>query len=277
MQNMARVLAIGGSDSGGGAGIQADIKTITTLGGYATTAITAVTAQNTEAVFGVQAIDVALVVQQINAVLDDIGADAIKTGMLWSCEIVAAVCDTLAGRLQCLPLMVDPVLVSSSGDSLLADTAMELLKTRLLPLASIVTPNVPEAERLSGLVVTDLASLRLAARKILTFGPKAVLLKGGHLAGSTVTDMLVTAQSEEQFSHARIPTRNSHGTGCTLAAALATRLAQGQSLRDAVIDARAYVLEALRTAPGFGRGNGPLNHGCLAQDSSRRVRSRTGV
>jgi hydroxymethylpyrimidine/phosphomethylpyrimidine kinase len=257
-----RVLAIAGSDSGGGAGIQADIKTITALDGYAMTAITAVTAQDTQRVHEVRLMPAEFVARQISVVLDDIGADAVKTGMLGDAVIVAAVCDALAGRN--LPLVVDPVMAATAGRSLLSGDGLAVVRQRLLPMTTIITPNLPEAEALTGMAIADLATMQRAATAILELGVPAVLLTGGHLAGDDVIDLLATQQGIEAFAAPRIATRHTHGTGCTLASAIATGLAQGMALRDAVLRARAYVRAAIAAAPGFGAGNGPLNHAVAA-------------
>ncbi len=259
-----RVLVVAGSDSGGGAGIQADIKTITVLGGYAATAITALTAQNTLGVFGIVGVDPELVAQQMSVVLSDIGADAVKTGMLYSEEIIAAVASTLEARARRLPVIVDPVMVAKGGASLLQQRARSALVERLLPLAALITPNTPEAAVLSGVSVEDEAGMERAADRLLAFGASAVLIKGGHLPGDTIVDVLRTADGEAaRFEHPRIATQSTHGTGCTLASAIACGVALGFTLRDAVQRAEDYVLEAIRTAPGLGKGHGPLNHGHL--------------
>lgn len=254
-----RVLIAAGSDSGGGAGIQADIKTVTALGGYAATAITALTAQNTLGVFGVLPVAPEFVAQQMRLTLDDIGADAVKTGMLNSADVIEAIVEVLA-EYPGIPVVVDPVMVAKGGDRLLQEAAAQALERKLLPLAHVVTPNAPEAEVLTGMRVRDLDDMRRAAAALMTFGPRAVLLKGGHIEGGTVSDLLVTADAEEVFTSRRIDTVHTHGTGCTLASALSTGLAQGLDLRAAVVRARAYVDRAIRTAPGFGGGHGPLNH-----------------
>ena len=256
----ARVLAIGGSDSGGGAGIQADIKTIAALGGYAVTAVTAVTAQDTHRVHEVLAVPPALVARQVALVLDDIGADAVKTGMLGDAATIVAVADVLAAR-AAVPLVVDPVLrATGGGPALLAEAALGTLRTRLLPLTRVITPNLDEATALTGLVVDDLESMAAAGQALLAMGARAVLVTGGHLAGETLTDLLIDASGSEMFSALRMDTRHTHGTGCTLASAIAIGLAQGMTLRDAVIRARAYVRAAIERAPGFGGGHGPLGH-----------------
>ena len=256
-----RVLIVAGSDSGGGAGIQADIKTVTALGGFAATAITALTAQNTRGVFGVVGIAPAFIQQQMRLVLDDIGADALKTGMLHDAPVIAAVCEVLEDQAGELPLVVDPVMVAQSGDPLLADDALRSLKERLIPLATVLTPNQPEAERLTGLTIDSVEAMGRAAEALLGLGARAVLVKGGHMTGETVHDVLVSAAGTRVFESPRIATRHLHGTGCTLASAIATGLAQGLALEPAVARARAYLQAAIRGAPGLGQGNGPVDHG----------------
>ena len=256
----ARVFIIAGSDSGGGAGIQADIKTVTALGAYAMTAITAVTVQDTTGVHGVHAVPVTVVRDQITRVLDDIGADAIKTGMLVSAEVVDMVADVLRARAKGIPLIVDPVMIAKGGAKLLDDNAVAVLKKKLLPLARVVTPNAPEAAALTGHKVESADDLVAAGKALLALGAKSALVKGGHLTGNTITDALVTKDGVQLYRSARIAGTSTHGTGCTLASALATSLAQGFTLEDSVARARAFVQEAIRTAPGLGRGHGPLNH-----------------
>jgi hydroxymethylpyrimidine/phosphomethylpyrimidine kinase len=254
-----RVLVVAGSDSGGGAGIQADIKTVTALSGYAATAITALTAQDTFGVHDVFAVPPAFVRAQMRAVLDDIGADAIKTGMLGSAATVLAVCEELRVRVS-IPLVVDPVMVAKGGSRLLDESALAALRARLIPLATLLTPNLPEAEALLDAPIPDAAAMEAAAMALLELGAKAVLLKGGHLPGEEVIDVLATATGTVAFRAPRIDTRNTHGTGCTLASAVATGLAQGMALPEAVARARAYVHAAIAAAPGFGGGHGPLSH-----------------
>ena len=253
-----RVLVIGGSDSGGGAGIEADVKTVTALGGYAMTAITALTLQNTRGVHAVRASEPAFVARQISLVLDDLGADAVKTGMLVDAAMIEAVAGALAAR--ALPLVVDPVMAASSGPRLLAPDALATLKARLLPVALLVTPNIAEAEALGGRRIPDRAAMAEAARALLALGCRAVLLKGGHLEGARIVDVLASREGSETLDYPRLESRHLHGTGCTLASAIATGLAQGLGLATAVARARAYLQEAIRTAPGFGKGAGPLNH-----------------
>lgn len=256
-----RVLILAGSDSGGGAGIQADIKAVTALGAFAMTAITALTAQNTQGVFAIQAVPVPFIRQQIRLVLEDLGADALKTGMLHAVPVIEAVAEEIASLAPGLPLVADPVMVAQSGATLLEPDAVEALRANLLPLAALLTPNAPEAERLSGLPVTDLDGQKRAAERLLSLGAKAVLVKGGHLLeGTEVADVLATPEGLEVLSAPRLETKHTHGTGCTLASAIAAGLAQALPLREAVVRARAYLLTALATAPGFGKGQGPVNH-----------------
>jgi hydroxymethylpyrimidine/phosphomethylpyrimidine kinase len=260
-RGMGRVLIIAGSDSGGGAGIQADLKAVTALGGYAATAITALTAQNTEGVHGVLPIPTEFLRRQIQVVLRDIGADALKTGMLHDVPTIEAVCEEIAAEAPGVPLVADPVMVAKGGHPLLQPDAVETLKRRLLPIATVITPNLPEAEVLLGRPVADAAAMPAAAEALLALGPRAVLLKGGHLPGERVVDILATSAGITRFEDARIETRHTHGTGCTLASAIAAGLAQGMPLREAVARARAYVRAAILAAPGIGRGHGPLHHG----------------
>jgi len=253
-----RVLAIGGSDPSGGAGVQADIKTITALGGYAATAITAITVQDTQAVRNVHPLPAELVAAQARAVLGDIGVDAVKTGMLGLAATATAVADVLDG--VDAPIVVDPVMASSSGWVLLEPEALAVLRHRIMPRAALVTPNALEARRLTDLSVETTDDIRRAGETLLTSGVRAVLMKGGHIAGESVIDILMTADGETRFESPRMETRHDHGTGCTLASACATGLAQGLALADAVARAHDYVFEALRRAPGYGRGHGPLDH-----------------
>lgn len=256
----ARLLIIAGSDSCGGAGIQADIKTADAFGVYAMTAVTAVTVQNTRGVTGIHKIPAKIVRDQIVACLSDIGADAIKTGMLVNAGIVEIVAETLAKYARGIPLVVDPVMVSTSGVTLLDNKAEEILKKRLIPLATLVTPNIPEAKRLTGIRGTRRADIRSAAARLREMGAEAALIKGGHSTQSTVDDVLVCQGGEDIFAFPRIKTRHTHGTGCTLATAIACGLARGLSLPLAVGRAREYVQAAIETAPGLGKGHGPINH-----------------
>jgi hydroxymethylpyrimidine/phosphomethylpyrimidine kinase len=256
--SLARILICAGSDSGGGAGIQADIKTVTALGGFAMTAITALTAQNTLGVQGVLPVPADFIRLQMQSVLDDLGADAAKTGMLGDAEAIEAIAATLPLG---LPLVVDPVMIAKGGAPLLAEAAIGALKQRLIPRATLLTPNLPEAEALLGRRVADLAAMQAAGTDLLALGPQAVLVKGGHLAGERLFDVLVGPDGVEIFEGTRIRTRHTHGTGCTLASAIATGLGQGLALRAAVARARRYLIEAIRLAPGLGQGHGPLDHG----------------
>jgi len=256
---LGRVLIIAGSDSGGGAGIQADIKAVTALGGFAATAITAITAQNTLGVHGVWPVPLEAIEAQARAVLDDIGADAIKTGMLGDAatvRLVARLLDDAAG----VPAVIDPVMVAKGGASLLAAEAVAAVLGELVPRAALLTPNAPEAEALTGLAVATTDDLRRAGERLLTRGARAVLMKGGHVPGESVIDVLMTPAGETTFEGPRLDTRHTHGTGCTLASACAVGLAQGLTLEAAVARAWGYVAEAIRRAPGFGAGHGPLDH-----------------
>lgn len=259
MQTLGRVLIIAGSDSGGGAGIQADIKTVTALGGYAATAITAVTVQNTLGVTGVHPIPLDVIEAQARAVLSDIGADVIKTGMLGDAATVDLVARLLAE--VGVPAVIDPVMVAKGGASLLAADAVAAVRERLIPYAALLTPNAPEAATLTGLIVETTDDLRRAGDVLLGAGARAVLMKGGHVAGERVVDLLLTPDGETAFEGERIDSRHTHGTGCTLASACAAGLAQGLPLEAAVARAWDYVHEAMLQAPGFGAGHGPLDHG----------------
>jgi hydroxymethylpyrimidine/phosphomethylpyrimidine kinase len=257
--HLGRVLIIAGSDSGGGAGIQADIKAVTALGGFAATAITAITVQNTLGVHGVWPVPLEAITAQGQAVLDDIGADAIKTGMLGDAAVVRAVA-ALIDRSGGAPAVIDPVMVAKGGASLLAAEAVAAVKAELIPRARLLTPNAPEAEALTGLTVETTDDLRRAGERLLTAGASSVLMKGGHVPGDSVIDVLMTPAGETTFEGPRIDTRHTHGTGCTLASACAAGLAQGLTLEAAVGRAWGYVAEAIRLAPGFGAGHGPLDH-----------------
>ena len=257
---IARVLIIAGSDSGSGAGIQADLKTVSALGGYATTAITALTAQNTHGVFGVHPIPADFVAQQIRLVLSDIGADCIKTGMLVDASIITAVAVALDHQSPPIPLVVDPVMVSKNGRNLLDPLAVSALISKLFPKADLITPNIPEAEALLGVLIKTEKDQSNAARDLLSLGAKAVLLKGGHASGSDVVDILATPNSVTRFASPRLPGRATHGTGCTLASALATSLAQGNDLNSAIILARDFVQRAIMSSPQIGSGHPILDH-----------------
>jgi hydroxymethylpyrimidine/phosphomethylpyrimidine kinase len=255
---MRTALTIAGSDSGGGAGIQADLKTFAAHGVFGMSALTAITAQNTQAVTASVALDPALVAAQIDAVASDLPVHAVKIGMLANAAIVDAVVAALR-RHGLGPVVLDPVMVAKSGARLLDDDAVGALRTRLLPLATIVTPNAPEAGVLVGRPVTTLDGQRDAAVELVRLGAGAALVKGGHLEGPA-TDVLATAAGVVDLPAERIASRHTHGTGCTLAAAIAANLATGADLRDAVERAKAYVTRCIRQAPGLGRGCGPLQH-----------------
>lgn len=256
-----RVLIIAGSDCSGGAGIQADIKSVTALGGYAATAITALTVQNTTGVFDVLGVSPEMIVHQATVTIDDIGADAIKTGMLHSVPVIEAVAEFIKLKCSGIPIVIDPVMVSQSGSRLLQEDAVEALITHMIPLATVLTPNIPEAEVLSGMNISSEGDMIAAAHKIGELGAEAVLIKGGHAEGDKIVDILWRRDGDiEGFEGDRIPSENNHGTGCSLASSIATGLAQDMGLSDAVARARAYVREAIRTAPNYGKGNGPLNH-----------------
>jgi len=259
MNRAARVLVIAGSDSGGGAGIQADIKTIMAFGGFAATAVTAVTAQNTLGVAGVWPVAPEFVALQIRLVLEDIGADAIKTGMLVDGPTIEAVAEALA-RSEA-PLVLDPVMVAKGGAALLAPEAVERLRALLVPRAALLTPNVPEASVLTGLAIENLDGMRRAAEQLCRAGARAVLIKGGHLPGPVVRDLLLAEGREELFAADRIDTQAGHGTGCTLASAIAVGLAQGSGLSGSVREAREYMRAALAQGLALGAGHHPLDHG----------------
>ena len=258
-RKMGRVLILAGSDSGGGAGVQADIKAVTMMGGFAATAITAITVQNTLGVHGVHPLPLELIAAQARAVLEDIGTDAVKTGMLGSVEVVETVAALLDEAKA--PAVVDPVMVAKGGHPLLPDAAVEAVRSLMIPRAALLTPNTPEAEALTGLTVRDIDGQRRAGEALLNLGARAVLMKGGHVDGPTVIDLLMTTDGETVLEAERIDTRHTHGTGCTLASACAAGLALGRPLEVAVAEAWAYVGEAIRQAPGLGGGLGPLDHG----------------
>lgn len=255
-----RVLICAGSDSGGGAGIQADIKTVTALGCFAATAITALTSQNTKGVFNVLDIPTSFLRQQMTVVLEDIGADVIKTGMLHNAEVIRTISNTLENLGDSSTLVIDPVMVAKGGHSLLQTSAIDALKNELIRKADVLTPNIPEAEVLVGIEITSVDDMRRAGERLLNMGPKSVLIKGGHLTDDTLTDILLTQSEEKLYSSPRLKTVHTHGTGCTLASAIAAGIAQGLEVQIATERARKYVFEAIRSAPGLGAGHGPLNH-----------------
>ncbi len=260
--SQGRVLIIAGSDSGGGAGVQADIKTITVLGGYAMSAITAITVQNTLGVSAVHEVPPHIVRAQIEAVMSDLGADAWKLGMLGSAAHVRIVLESFYALGAGVPVVLDPVMIAKGGASLLANDAVAVIRDELMCIAAIVTPNAPEAERLTGVEVRDLDGQKRAA-EILTgkLGASAALVKGGHIEGEVIRDVLLTQAGMRVFEVPRIQTRATHGTGCTLASAIAAHVALGLALEDAVARARAYLRETIAHAPGLGQGHGPLGHG----------------
>jgi len=258
-----RVLSMAGSDSGGGAGIQADLKTTTLLGSYGACAITALTAQNTLGVRGIHPAPTDFVVEQISAVLEDIGADTLKTGMLFSPEIVTAVADAI--QQYSLPAVVDPVMVAKGGATLLEQAAVNAVRERLLPETYLLTPNLPEAETLCGLAVRNVGEMERAAHKLYEMGARHVLVKGGHLEGEAL-DVLLADGKIHHLRAPRIDTRNTHGTGCTYAAAIATFLAQGLPLGEAVQAVKNFITRAIETALPLGSGHGPVNHWQAARD-----------
>jgi hydroxymethylpyrimidine/phosphomethylpyrimidine kinase len=259
---MRAALTIAGSDSGGGAGIQADLKTFSAHGVYGTSVITAITAQNTLGVIDAEAVPADLVTAQIEAVMSDIGADAAKTGMLANAAIVEAVAAAI-DALDIPLVVVDPVMIAKSGHILLDDEALGAIKAELLSHAFVVTPNVPEAEALSGVTVVSEEDRREAARRILGLGAKAVIIKGGHFPSDDIVDLLYDGHRFTEFRAERLESTSTHGTGCTFAAALASQLALGVTLEDAVPLVQQYIAGAIRHAPGLGKGHGPLNHGWL--------------
>jgi len=256
---LPRSMTIAGSDSGAGAGLQADLKTFAALQTFGTSAVTAVTAQNTRGVFGVEVMSPAFVLAQIDAILDDIGVDAAKTGMLATAEIVAAVAERV--RRGDIPnLVVDPVMVATSRDRLLTDDAVDTYRRELIPRALVLTPNLDEAEILVGRELRTDEAIRDAARQIVDLGTRWVVMKGGHRPGGEVVDVLSDGKEFLEFRHPRIETTSTHGTGCTLAAATVARLAHGDSVPDAVRAATDYVHGAIANAPAIGHGHGPLQH-----------------
>lgn len=255
---MKKVMTIAGSDSGAGAGIQADLKAIAAMGAYGTSAITSITAQNTLGVQNVFNLPLTIIADQIESILDDIGAHAVKTGMLATGDIISLVADKVK-KYNIKLLVVDPVMVSTSGDVLLQQDALDNLKNCLLPLAYITTPNMREAEVLSGQPVTTLSEMKEAAKKIYSFGPKNVVVKGGHLEGEAI-DVLYNGKEFKYFKNPKVDTKNTHGTGCTFAAALAANLAFGFEVEKALQKTKEYITGALKDSLDVGQGAGPVNH-----------------
>lgn len=260
---MRTALTIAGSDSGGGAGIQADLKTFAAMGVYGTSAVTAITAQNTLGVTAWEPVSTELVIAQIEAIAGDLPPDAVKTGMLATAAIVEAVAAAIEG-LDLPNLVVDPVMIAKGGDRLLRDDAVSAIRAHLLPLAEVLTPNIPEAEALAGERIATVDDMRSAARRIRALGPRVVVVKGGHLdreiAGDVVIDIVCAPEGEFELRGPRIDTRHTHGTGCTFASATAAQLARGAGVETALKTAREYLEGAIRTAPQLGAGHGPLNH-----------------
>lgn len=260
---IARALTIAGSDSGGGAGIQADLKTFQELGVYGMSALTAITAQNTLGVQAVYPLSVAAVVEQIRSVGSDIGVDAVKTGMLFSSEIITAVADELR-RLDCKQLVVDPVMIAKGGAELLQQDAIHALTHQLLPLTAVVTPNIPEAEKLTGMIISSTEDMREAAKRLAAYGARCVIIKGGHAVGKQSIDLLFDGTRFIALSGRRVSTRHTHGTGCTFSAALTAGLAAGLHMEAAVRQAKAFIQSAIEDAIHIGSGFGPTNHWAYA-------------
>jgi hydroxymethylpyrimidine/phosphomethylpyrimidine kinase len=261
MKHISKALTIAGSDSGGGAGIQADLKTFQELEIFGMSALTAVTAQNTLGVHGVYPLSVEAVKKQIQAIAEDLGPDAIKTGMLFSSEIIQAVAEKIK-QYQLKNLVVDPVMIAKGGASLLQDEAVSALKEHLIPLATVITPNIPEAEVLAGMTIHTLDDKQQAAKKLLGLGVKNVVIKGGHSEADNneAIDLLYDGQKFTFFKSVRINTKNTHGTGCTFSAAIAAELAKGKSVKDAVQVAKDFIQAAIEEDLGIGNGHGPTNH-----------------
>jgi len=261
------VLSVAGSDSGGGAGIQGDLKTITLLGSYGASAITALTAQNTRGVSSIHPVPPAFLAEQIDAVLSDLPIDVVKVGMLCSPDNARVLSDKLTDY-GIRMVVLDPVMSAKGGTALLEDEALSVLKKRLIPLCYLITPNIPEAERLTGITISDLAGMELAARALHLMGARNVLVKGGHLSEGLVTDILFDGSGFTRFTAPRVLTRNTHGTGCTLASAIATYLAQGEPLPGAVLRAKNFITRAIKLAQPLGKGHGPVNHYLAAKDQA---------
>ncbi|MDA8889117.1 bifunctional hydroxymethylpyrimidine kinase/phosphomethylpyrimidine kinase [Hellea sp.] len=263
--NIPKVLIIAGSDSSGGAGVQADIKTCAAFGVYTSTAITAITAQNTVGVQDIMNVPPKLVREQIKSVLSDVGADVIKIGMLGNSDIIKAVAEEIEDSNAFI--ILDPVMVASTGSVLLEKGSIDCLKSNLLPLADLITPNVPEAELLTGNIINDVDDLVRSGEFLLSQNSYSALMKGGHLKGKSVFDVLVTNEGANIMSGPRLNSRHTHGTGCTLSSGIASCIALGSSIEEAVISSREFVYEAIKSAPKLGQGNGPLNHGLVNTNS----------
>ncbi len=270
---MKIALTIAGSDSGGGAGVQADLKTFQAFGVYGTSVIVAVTAQNTAGVWAAEGVSPTLVTAQLEALAEDLPPAAVKTGMLFSAALVTRVAAALRTQ-RWRPYVLDPVMVSTSGDRLLAAEAESTLRTELLPLATLVTPNLREASLLTDLPVTTPEEMEIAGRALLEAGAQAALITGGHLAGTDLVDVLVTPHGTIPHRYTRIETQATHGTGCTLSAAVTACLARGASVADAVESSHEYVQRAIRHAPGLGRGHGPVDHAVAATIPSTKAPRR---
>jgi len=258
MKTVYKALTIAGSDSGAGAGIQSDLKTFAALGVYGTSVITAITAQNTKGVTRILELSPDLIAAQIDAVIEDIGAQALKTGMLANSAIIDVVAEKVREH-HLQNLVVDPVMVAKGGDLLLRQEAIETLRARLIPLATIVTPNLPEAEQLTGIRATRLREIKEAARRIIAMGARSVVVKGGHRKGPA-TDIFYDGKKFRELSVPRVATANTHGTGCTFSAVITAELAKGRDLLDAVGTAKRFITEAIKSNPGLGNGVGPVNH-----------------
>ena len=259
MKTKSKILIIAGSDSSGGAGIQADIKTVTALGSYAMTAVTAVTAQNTKGVKKITPIPIKNIKKQMTMILDDIGANGVKIGMLHNIAVIKIVSSILK-KYRLKNVVLDPVMIAKGGAKLMNNNSIKYLKKLLIPLSNVVTPNIPEAEVLSGYSISDKQDMIIAGKKILNMGAKNVLIKGGHLKNKMIFDILVTKREVKIFSKRKIKTKKKHGTGCTLSSALARCLSQNKNLFKSCKISLRYVDRAISSAPGYGRGFGPLNH-----------------
>lgn len=259
------VLTVAGSDSGGGAGIQADVKTVTLLGGYATTVVTALTAQNTRGVAGIHGTPPEFVAEQLNAVLADIPVDVVKTGMLHSAETIGVIAEKVVEFRKRI-LVVDPVMIAKGGSPLMDRGAVSVLKERLIPRTYLLTPNIPEAEKITGMSIIDEEDMQEAARRIYRMGARNVLIKGGHLLAGDAVDILFDGSAFHRFTAPRFLSKNTHGTGCTYASAIAAFLAQGEPLREAISRAKTYITAAIKLGQPLGKGHGPVNHFLAAQE-----------